>query len=369
MTLATYNITVFFVCLTFLLAQLMVKEKQTSHILFAIFCASVAMALAQKISADSIGAYKYLIGLGAVATCNCYWLLSRSLFRSKDAIASHHLMFALAISLLIFIKQAYLFAGSIDLIAANTDSFARHILSELTVLLSSCVLVLSFWEGCRGFQSAERTEKAQRILFLATFGSAILIGKVTSGTVNGASITNQWVITSLILLILVSTQILMVWRYGWQKRALVRDNADTIVAKKVVDSQHIADAEAPDQCFEKKLAVKIKALLIERQLFLQENLKVGDIAKILDLPEYRVSKALRNHLNAKNFNQYVNELRICYAEKILTDPSKQWPVLVVGLESGFASVGPFTRAFKAHTGFTPNQYRQNQLKNMQLKAS
>jgi AraC-like DNA-binding protein len=41
---------------------------------------------------------------------------------------------------------------------------------------------------------------------------------------------------------------------------------------------------------------------------------------------------------------------------------------VVGLESGFASVGPFTRAFKAHTGFTPNQYRQNQLKSLQLKA-
>jgi AraC-like DNA-binding protein len=33
-------------------------------------------------------------------------------------------------------------------------------------------------------------------------------------------------------------------------------------------------------------------------------------------------------------------------------------VLVIGLESGFASVGPFTRAFKQFTGLTPNQYRQ-----------
>ncbi len=161
----------------------------------------------------------------------------------------------------------------------------------------------------------------------------------------------------------------MVWRYGRQKQTHAREKEDTILAKNIVDSQHATDTEAPDRCFEQKLAAKIKTLLIERQLFLQENLKVGDIARILDLPEYRISKALRKHLNAKNFNQYVNELRICYAEKILTDPSKRWPVLVVGLESGFASVGPFTRAFKAHTGFTPNQYRQNQLKNMQLKAS
>jgi AraC-like DNA-binding protein len=43
----------------------------------------------------------------------------------------------------------------------------------------------------------------------------------------------------------------------------------------------------------------------------------------------------------------------------LADEDKQkWTVLVVGLESGFASVGPFTRAFKATTGLTPNQYRQ-----------
>ncbi|MFK7864310.1 MAG: hypothetical protein AB8B95_08820 [Pseudohongiellaceae bacterium] len=46
----------------------------------------------------------------------------------------------------------------------------------------------------------------------------------------------------------------------------------------------------------------------------------------------------------------------------MIDPDKQkWPVLVVGLESGFASVGPFTRAIKAKTSFTPNQYRQKML--------
>ena len=31
------------------------------------------------------------------------------------------------------------------------------------------------------------------------------------------------------------------------------------------------------------------------------------------------------------------------------------------MESGFASVGPFTRTFKLLTGYTPNQYRQHQL--------
>ena len=66
-----------------------------------------------------------------------------------------------------------------------------------------------------------------------------------------------------------------------------------------------------------------------------------------------------NYFNAKNFNNYVNQMRVEYAKAILEAPEKQdWPVLVVGIESGFASVAPFTRAFKEYTGYTPGQYRK-----------
>ena len=92
---------------------------------------------------------------------------------------------------------------------------------------------------------------------------------------------------------------------------------------------------------------------------MQSNLRLADVAQKLGVPEYRVSNALRYNLKARNFNQYINALRIQHAQALLADEDKQkWTVLVVGLESGFASVGPFTRAFKATTGLTPNQYRQ-----------
>ncbi|MFT4938211.1 MAG: AraC-like DNA-binding protein, partial [Paraglaciecola sp.] len=52
--------------------------------------------------------------------------------------------------------------------------------------------------------------------------------------------------------------------------------------------------------------------------------------------------------------------RIRHAKTLLQDPENtHWPVVVVGMESGFASVGPFTRAFKSNSGMTPNQYRQD----------
>jgi AraC-like DNA-binding protein len=52
---------------------------------------------------------------------------------------------------------------------------------------------------------------------------------------------------------------------------------------------------------------------------------------------------------------------------LLSDPTKQhWPVLVIGMESSFASVGPFTRAFKATMGFTPHEFRHHTKKGSEL---
>lgn len=389
MTLSSFNLFVLVISLMVLLAQLFVREKHTSHILFAVFSGSIAMTLAKMINGDSIGAYQYLIGLGTVATCNCYWLLSRSLFRDKDAIAGRHLALALVISLLLFVRQGYLFASSTDLISAGADSLTNHILSEFTILLSSCTLVLSFWEGCRGYKNSDKQGKAQRILFLATFATGVVVSKLSDGVMVAEA--REWIISSLILLVLINTQILMFWRYRKPTELTERELTDSHIVlagtmsllqqdytEKLEDTEKLEGTEKPEDSqaqnkavtqAEQTIADEVKALLVEQQLFLQANLKVGDIAKALNLPEYRVSKALRNHLNARNFNQYVNELRIKYAQEILIDSNKkQWPVLVVGLESGFASVGPFTRAFKAQTGLTPNQYRQNHFEDLALES-
>ncbi|MEW6991457.1 helix-turn-helix domain-containing protein [Colwelliaceae bacterium 6441] len=349
------NIYIVLLCLSlmFLLAQLLVRDKQTTHILFAIFCGSIAIMATQKISGDTIGAYQYLIGMGACATCNGYWLLSRSLFRDKNAILPSHICLALAIALLIIVNQGYLFANSTELITSSNSNLIPYIIRELTILLSSSILVLSFWEGCRGYKKDNNKGKAQRILFLTTFGLAITLSKLTHGLFADSPEYQELSIILIILFVLTNTQILLVWRFKKVQSA--------ITTKLVIDNVTQVEANETHH-LEQVLADKVEVLLIEQSLYLKTNLKVADIARELDVPEYKISKALRNNLSAKNFNQYVNELRIKHAKRLLADPEKQkWSVLVVSLESGFASVGPFTRTFKLLTGFTPNQYRQNEL--------
>ena len=330
--------------------QLLVKQKTTTHILFAVFCASVSMSLVQSMSGANVGAYQYLIGMGACFTCNGYWLLSRSLFRTKQAFTYHHLALAGVIGFLIMMNQGYLFASNTMVGVAEGGQAFRDVSREITVLLSSCILVLSFWEGCRGFTSASSTEKAQRLLFLATFGGAVAISKVANVLLATEPDSQQMVTTLIILYVLVNTQVLLWWRSAKGNNEL----AQSVSGIMEEATQHVTESD-------RQLAQQAEHLIVDDALYLQPNLKIADVARKLDVSEYKVSKALRHHLNAKNFNQYVNEFRIKHAQRLLAESdSQKWPVLVVGLESGFASVGPFTRAFKSYAGCTPNQFRQRQ---------
>lgn len=360
MELSNIYIALLCISLIFLLAQVLVREKQTVHVIFALFCGSIAIMATKKISGDTIGAYQYLIGMAACATCNGYWLLSRSLFREKKAISPPHIFLAVAIALLIMANQGYLFINSSHLIASEINSVIPHVLNELTILLSSTVIMLSFWEGCRDYKTDSEKGKSQRLLFLATFGLAVSLSKLSSGLFPESPEYTEFLTILIILMVLTNTQILIMWRFSKAKSSINTHelvvNQSSVYIKpshtQVNDTYHIDQA----------LADNVKTLLVKESLYLKANLKVADIARELDVPEYKVSKALRHNLSARNFNQYINELRIKHAKRLLTDPDKQkWSVLVVSLESGFASVGPFTRTFKLITGFTPNQYRQNEL--------
>jgi len=346
------------VALCLMTAQLLVKDKKLFHILFAVFCGSVAMATAKKMTGDSIGAYQYLIGIGACATCNFFWLLSRSLFRTKHAVSLRHLLFAVGLGLLMAARQGYFFLSETFAFAHPVLTFSNSIALELIVMLSSCVLLLSFWEGYRGLAKAKGKEKISRVWFLAVYAGAVTACKVVVSYAPDNVLLQELVITIVTLSVLISTHFLIKYRSSLVETKLsTAKSTETLNLKEATEPKLVVVDIVNEG--DEALASEIQKKLLEQSLFLTPNLKVGDLAKALDVPEYRISRALKQQMNAKNFNHFVNKLRIEHAQTLLLDPEKQqWPVLVVGLESGFASVGPFTRAFKQFTGVTPNQYRQ-----------
>ncbi|GGA80094.1 hypothetical protein GCM10011369_22590 [Neiella marina] len=349
--------------LALLLAQAVVSRKTTTHLLFAVFCGSVALSSAQKLTGDSVGAYQYLIGMGACATCNIYWLLARSLFRTSTPIKLHHVGFAVALGALMMAKQGYLFIDSFWQFSLRFDDVFNGILRELITLLSSFVLIMAVWEGIRGFDRNNRKDCIQRLTFLVSLAAAIAITKTVAVTHANQPDIVQAVIAVVTVMVMLLTQILITWRSS---------NTGPIVKQCSHRSPAPASNEASSACqtsitttaLDMELAEQVNRC-IQRQ-YRQSNLKVADVARALDVSEYRVSRILKQHFQAKNFNHFVNQLRVEHARSLLADPAtKDWPVLIVGLESGFASVGPFTRAFKQFTGLTPGQYRATSMASAQ----
>jgi AraC-like DNA-binding protein len=91
----------------------------------------------------------------------------------------------------------------------------------------------------------------------------------------------------------------------------------------------------------------------------REDLTVASLAALLGVPEYRLRKHINQRLGHRNFNAFVNGYRLDEARRALADPAqRELPVLSIALGSGFQSIGPFNRAFKAVTGLTPSEYRR-----------
>ena len=103
-----------------------------------------------------------------------------------------------------------------------------------------------------------------------------------------------------------------------------------------------------------QLMQRIEALMEEQRLYLNSDLKMGDVAAKLGVHQNEVSACI-NNCKGYSFSQFINGYRVTYAQQLLRDhPEKK--MAQVGLESGFANDTTFYRVFKSITGFTPSEW-------------
>jgi sterol desaturase/sphingolipid hydroxylase (fatty acid hydroxylase superfamily)/AraC-like DNA-binding protein len=98
----------------------------------------------------------------------------------------------------------------------------------------------------------------------------------------------------------------------------------------------------------------------ENEVWRGEDLSIGTLAALVGAPEHRLRKLINGTLGHRNFADYVNGRRIEAAKTALSDPEQALKsVSTIAYELGFASLGPFNRAFRAATGVTPTAWRQH----------
>ncbi|WP_297511486.1 AraC family transcriptional regulator [uncultured Caulobacter sp.] len=97
----------------------------------------------------------------------------------------------------------------------------------------------------------------------------------------------------------------------------------------------------------------------ETEVWRGEDLSIGTLAALVGAPEHRLRKLINGTLGHRNFADYVNGRRIEAAKIALADPEQALKsVSTIAYELGFASLGPFNRAFRAAAGVTPTAWRQ-----------
>ena len=103
---------------------------------------------------------------------------------------------------------------------------------------------------------------------------------------------------------------------------------------------------------------RIQKLIEHRQLYLDSNLKVTDIAKVFHLHRNDISACI-NTQKGCTFSQYINNYRIDYAKRLMRQqPGKK--ISTVWMEAGFGSEQNFFKTFRAATGLSPKEWMEQQ---------
>lgn len=105
---------------------------------------------------------------------------------------------------------------------------------------------------------------------------------------------------------------------------------------------------------------KLCDLILEKELYKNANLKIGDLSEEMKLSTRNVS-ALISTFYEGNFYDFINFYRIEEAKKLLVDSEEQMTILAVLYEAGFNSKSVFNTVFKKIVGETPSAYRKRQI--------
>ncbi|WP_323761402.1 AraC family transcriptional regulator [Maricaulis sp.] len=341
----------FTICLAALASILMViahQRRSGLQIAWAIFCTGMAAVMLRDVFGSLPALMTPVLVIAGCASCSCFWLVARGLFRTdvgfgwpQGLVVSGIFGPAVLVQFLTAASAERLFGPTgMEAISASAYGFQA--------MLSSTVLVLAFWEGLRGWsQSAPVAERRLRLAFLGSFGTCVGICVMLLDHGNSTRFDPALMA---ILQAGCGATIFLVAGYGviWRSRNPLMAIAATAPA-----------LTAENRRADRELGEWLRARVEADQLYLDPDLKVATLAHRLREPDYRISRAISAGLGERNFNRFINRYRISHAKALLrADPQEAGSILNVALDSGFASIGPFNRAFKDSTGMTPREYRR-----------
>jgi AraC-like DNA-binding protein len=109
---------------------------------------------------------------------------------------------------------------------------------------------------------------------------------------------------------------------------------------------------------DRPVLAKLDHAMRTEEIWRREGLTIGALAAAVGVPEHRLRRLVNDGLGHRNFSDFLNAHRIAAAKQELADPlHAERSVSEIAFALGYASLGPFNRAFKETTGTTPSAWR------------
>jgi AraC-like DNA-binding protein len=103
------------------------------------------------------------------------------------------------------------------------------------------------------------------------------------------------------------------------------------------------------------MAQKLMALMA-KGYYRTEKLTLKMLAQELGLPEYKTRSLINKAFDYRNFNDYINHLRIAEASaRLVSEPDT--PIQNIALDVGYRTISSFNRTFREIHQQTPSDYR------------
>ena len=102
---------------------------------------------------------------------------------------------------------------------------------------------------------------------------------------------------------------------------------------------------------------RLRILMEHEHLFLDPQLTFAVFVKRMSASERAVRQLINHELGYDHFRVFLNHYRVAEARRLLAIEDAKDKLVTIAMDSGFASLASFNRAFRSIEGCTPSEYR------------
>lgn len=136
-----------------------------------------------------------------------------------------------------------------------------------------------------------------------------------------------------------------------------QERADALLLLEDTETDSIQNKMMTDEKLVEEKS-RLNEFLLKEEPYLDTELSLGKLAKMLNLTSHQLSYIINNGFN-QNFNGFINKFRVEKAKKLLVEDRKldTYSIIGIAFDSGFNSKTSFNTAFKKITGQTPSEFK------------